>query len=342
MDYKKTMEEITAGLTGNSEIDIRYLNEQTEKYKNHELSKEILRAIGRMLFDLLSGDKRDQFAQAVENDTKSIEAVAENANYQLQHGNTKKAVALLESIIPSIRTLYIDDDMTEYRDFEDPVENVIYVNAYHPTKNVVWQQLNRAAIFRMYGYSLVELKRFEEAKAALETALIFNPVSANTIFEYAELFKMTRTFQPFIKFTKKCLEYAYTPESIARAYRNLGYYYIEQGEFDIATALYYVSLDFDKNKQASSELFFISQKTGDVPAQPNADKVIELFEQEKIQLGASKLALGSLAALSEQSEREERYDLALLFTKMLYRIDHHDSIAEKISELEKRTKTQKQ
>ena len=35
MDFEKIMQEITSGLTGDGEKDIKYLMEQCEKYKDH-------------------------------------------------------------------------------------------------------------------------------------------------------------------------------------------------------------------------------------------------------------------------------------------------------------------
>ncbi len=48
--FDSIMRGITSGLTGNSKVDLAYLQEQMEKYKDHEMSKEILRACGRIMY----------------------------------------------------------------------------------------------------------------------------------------------------------------------------------------------------------------------------------------------------------------------------------------------------
>ncbi len=57
-DFESIMKEITRGLTGNFEQDISYLNEQMEKYKGHEYEKEILRACGRLIYEIMPEDKK--------------------------------------------------------------------------------------------------------------------------------------------------------------------------------------------------------------------------------------------------------------------------------------------
>ena len=58
------MHEITSGLTGNPEQDMKYLKETSEKYKDHQYSQEILRAIGRLMYEMIPDDKRAEVERA--------------------------------------------------------------------------------------------------------------------------------------------------------------------------------------------------------------------------------------------------------------------------------------
>ena len=60
MTYDEIMRKITAGLTGDEEHDRAYLKEQMEKYKEHELSTEIIRACGRLFYDLVPENKKEE------------------------------------------------------------------------------------------------------------------------------------------------------------------------------------------------------------------------------------------------------------------------------------------
>lgn len=65
MTYNEIMQEITSGLTGDYKKDCAYLKNQMEKYNNHNLSKEILRACGRLMFDILPDDKKEELSRVI-------------------------------------------------------------------------------------------------------------------------------------------------------------------------------------------------------------------------------------------------------------------------------------
>lgn len=58
MTYDEIMQSITYGLTGDFETDQIYLKEQMEKYKDHELGKEIIRACARIMYQIIPDDKK--------------------------------------------------------------------------------------------------------------------------------------------------------------------------------------------------------------------------------------------------------------------------------------------
>ena len=62
-DFEAIMTSITAGLSGDSKADIKYLQEQSEKYKDHEYGKEIVRACGRLMYQVLPDDKKEELGK---------------------------------------------------------------------------------------------------------------------------------------------------------------------------------------------------------------------------------------------------------------------------------------
>ena len=61
MTYDEIMEEIKSGLTGDTKVDMKYLMTQMDKYKEHELSQEIIRACGRMIASIMPEDAKEEF-----------------------------------------------------------------------------------------------------------------------------------------------------------------------------------------------------------------------------------------------------------------------------------------
>ncbi len=65
MELDKIVTEIAGGLTGNAKTDLPYLMSQVEKYRNHQLSGEILRACGRLVFGCIPEKKRPELCRIV-------------------------------------------------------------------------------------------------------------------------------------------------------------------------------------------------------------------------------------------------------------------------------------
>ena len=85
MDLEKILKEITSGLTGDNTKDMQYLKEQSEKYKEHEYAKEILRACGRLMYELIPSDKKKELENGFYHKTDHYRIIyeAKEKGYQL-------------------------------------------------------------------------------------------------------------------------------------------------------------------------------------------------------------------------------------------------------------------
>lgn len=299
MTYDEIMREITAGLTGDTEKDTVYLKEQMEKYKEHELAKEILRACGRLFYGLIPEDKKKELAQVIDNDMSGIHAVLDEVKFNVFKKDFGRALELMENLMEKTEKnlLYQNDSVTEYFSFEAPFEFFMYVQKYKAEKEIKWIEYPYAAIYLQYGSLLVDLQRYEEANLALEKALRWNPMSATIMFEYAETYKILGQMDKYIDVSKKAFSVAYTKSDVARAYRNLGYYFIEQEKYQAAIGCYLLSLQYDnESKNAQSELYYIHQKTEGSVEQPTLEELIEIAEIEGIPMEVDRDVLGIAVA----------------------------------------------
>ena len=82
-DFDSIMREITGGLSGDPQKDMAYLEEQMQNYKEHELSKEIIRACGRLIYELIPDDKKEELAKAINNDASGTEAALEEVRFNI-------------------------------------------------------------------------------------------------------------------------------------------------------------------------------------------------------------------------------------------------------------------
>lgn len=102
MGFQDTINEIFKGLTGDNKADIQYLKEQMEQHRDDENSTEIIRALGRKVFELLPDEAKAELNQIIGNEVDTINSTVEEAKFQLSQNNPLKAEELLKSAIDSI------------------------------------------------------------------------------------------------------------------------------------------------------------------------------------------------------------------------------------------------
>ena len=85
--FDEIMDDIASGLTGERENDYPYLQEQMQTYRDHELSEEILRACGRLIYQMTPEDLRRELYQKVSNRHDATEATLDEAAYSIKTGN---------------------------------------------------------------------------------------------------------------------------------------------------------------------------------------------------------------------------------------------------------------
>ncbi|MGZ9587360.1 tetratricopeptide repeat protein [Paenibacillus marinisediminis] len=302
MEYKQIIEKIHNGLTGNSEADIQYLQAQAEEYKHHGQSREIIRAIGKMIYDCLPADKRAAFAQAVSQDEQNVQAQLEQAVSLVAQGELEQAKGLIESLINSIGALNQKDEDSEYFSFHSALEIYLYKELFQPKKAIRQTQHDNSLIYRVYGLILMELNQLDKAVAAFEQSLTWNPLDVETMFELVEVYKQTEDLDRILEIAKRSIEYVSTSGNLARCYRNLGYYYTEMEDYEAAVCFYFLSNSYEANQQATSELQYLAQKLDKPMERPDMKQVAEMLADKGVQLGANDMVIGLAMGLAKQAE----------------------------------------
>ena len=334
MDFKDKIRKIMDGLTGDNEKDLEYLKEQTDIYKNDENALEILRAIGRKMYELMPDDKKDEISKMVGNTNESINMTIEEAMFQLKNNHdTVKAENMFASVIHETEGLFADDEASEYRCFDNMIEKMIYDILEKPQKDVRHPSFNYKLIYYAYGYCLIDNGKPDEAEAALLTAHRWAPVSSQVMFELAEIYKHSKRYDEYISWTRKAMKYVYTPDDIARGYRNLGFYYIDMEKYQLAADLFFFSQFFKETELANSELFYISQKTGELPKQSDIKTFKAELDEEGIQFGANEEIVSILYQFAMILEKQNELSDAITFYMMAYDLIHDDAIKEKAAKL---------
>jgi tetratricopeptide (TPR) repeat protein len=320
-EFDRIMHDITSGLTGDPKNDVPYLMEQCEVYKDHEMGKEIVRACGRLVYEIIPDDKKNELNKVIKNDNTGTESILEEVRFNIYKQNYEKALSLIEPLVCQLdeESPYQDDQVSEYHTFFETFEEVLYGFRYKPEKDLRNAPVPLAEIYLLYGSLLVDLKRIEEAQEAFKKALHWNPVSFMITSEYVETYKVLGDYDTFFKLTIDAFKIAFHPQDVARCFRNLGFYFVEKELYAEAIATYLMSLQYEKDsKQAQSELYYINSKTEGNIKQPSMDDLTHYSEKYGFPMGADQDILGLSFSYGQHFYKEKAMEAAKYFLGITY------------------------
>ncbi len=235
--------------------------------------------------------------------------------------------------------MYEDTDDEKFFCFNNVLEQILYNEVFNPGKELKQVPDNYADMYHKYGALLFEAKRYDEAEAVLKKAVRWNPVDTDILFELSEVYKVRGDWETFLPIMKQCLAYAYSKRALARSYRNLGFYFIEQEKYDTAAALYLFSLFFEsENETAYYELGYIKEKTGKTPHQPSnkeeASVLIKLIEDNGVQTWANPQVIDIALSMGREAMKGNMPDEVRYFLGIAYELSGDKEIGEVLERLE--------
>ena len=336
-DFDLIMRKITVGLNGDPAHDIPYLQQQAQAYKDGEFGREIARACGRLMFDALPEDKKAEFGRLTENNRLGLAAVIEEAQFNMYRRKFPVAEKILSAAVERLEKLnmYRDDAVSEYHTFNSPIEKILYAFLHNPKKTLRQAPEPISDLYLNFGCVLFELKKFTDAELALKKAARWNPIDPNISFEHAEIYKRRGDMAEFYARTIDVYPRAYTKNFLARCYRNLGYYFVEEKLWKPAAACYMFSTHYEPNgKQAQSELWYIQQNADENFSLPSVAEIEQYSEQYKIPLTANRDIVGLALEVGRQTAQAKQNDLAKYFFGIAYDLTESDDIKKMLDDLD--------
>ena len=225
----------------------------------------------------------------------------------------------------------------EYHSFLNPLEEILFYQYIGLEKELAYIPFNEPLfdLYYIYGTLLLENDDFAKAEEYLLKALRINPVSSKTILSLADIYKSkTRTYNRFFLYNVDALKFAYKNEDIARAYRNFGFFYVEENQLDIAAVFYDFSLNFYFNRQAFRELEYL--KSRGINTEIDRKDAENIIESKKIQVGVNPFILDTLRIICADLENRKYYRGALYFYRILYDLTKDNHILGKINSIQNR------
>ncbi|MCR5373439.1 MAG: hypothetical protein K6E41_08240 [Solobacterium sp.] len=334
--YDEIMRDIESGLSGDPKEDAEYLKEMAEVWKDHEEAERIHRAIARLLYGLLPQEGQAKFAADTGKERKDIMERLENVRFLMFRKKYDEALKEMETLVEMAEhSLYADEDAAMYFSFDEAFEEVLYIAVHEPVKEIHRAAIPMSRIYGTYGILLVELGRVAEAQKALEKGLRWNPIDCEIRAEYAETFKMQKDYERYLDEVLASFPYIFRPKFLARAYRDIGYYFIENKKYSEATFLYWLSMRYEPDSRtAQAELYYIEQIAEEEVKQLSVNEVQALSETYEFPLGADHRML-SLAYQMGKHRLETHQPGAEYFLNIAYDFTHDEEIKQMLDSIVK-------
>ena len=330
--YEEIINKIKSNLGENPDLNRQYLSSQIEVYKDHPYNKEIIKEISRMMWDCLSDEEKREFIEVSERENPVMD-ILNDIYYDIENGNYEKPLEKLDKFMETFPEMFEDDKVSEYHYFTNPLEELIFRKYVGLKKELRYIPDNQPLLdlYYVYGFLLLESKQYDRAEEYLKKAIGINPVSARIILELTEIYKVhTYTLNECFIRTSDALKYSYYPQDIARCYRNLGYYYVEENDLKTALALYIYSMEYEASPLAYAEIKFIQSKTGNMELSLN--ECIDIIEGKNIQVGPNPFILDTLDEFIREYEENKLYNQLLYFLELRFDLKNDVETLSKIND----------
>lgn len=331
--YDEIISEIKANLGENNDLNRQYLSSQIEIYKDHPYNKEIIKEISRLMWDCLSDEEKQEYIEISEKENPIMD-ILNDIYFDIENGKYEKPLEKLNEFMNNFPGMYEDDKVSEYHFFTNPLEEMIFRKYIGLEKELRYIPDNQPLLdlYYVYGFLLLENQEYDKAEKYLKKAIKINPVSARIILELTEIYKVhTYTFNEYFIRTCDALKYSYYPQDIARCYRNLGYYYIEENQMKTALALFIYSMEYEASPLAYAEIKYIQSKNDDIELSLN--ECIEIIKDKNIQLGPNPFILETLDELTKEYDENKLYHQLLYFLELKFDLKNDVETLDKINDI---------
>ena len=325
--FDEIMESITSGFSGEWEHDRTYLNQQIQTYKDHALGKEILRACGRLLYEMIPEDKRAKLEQVMGNHHSATQATLDEVRYNISRGDWEKALELMEPLASKMDELVrsgwsADDSESRYFNFRNVTDECIW-RAYNRENRAIRPATEPFAdVYLTYGSCLFEARRYKEAIRACEKAIRWNPANVGIRFELGESYKRLRDMDTYERVLRELYPYIATSADLAHYHRAMGYLSIELGSFRVASAHLMASLLFERSNYPLSEVMFIKMEYGQDYTDMSPQDTIGVLDKSGEVIFPDENTYHALNQLLGDSFKHQDYETTLRTAVELYNFTH--------------------
>ncbi len=247
----------------------------------------------------------------------------------LSDNQPEKALELSEALVKSAddRAERTDFTDTEYYNFTEPMEEVVYRELYRPQKELAYADFPYADIYTLHGDILFELEKYTDSASFYRKAIKWNPVAMKYTWRYMDAEKSLGNIDKYGLLAFNSFSNVFKTAELLQCYMNLAYYFTEKQWFAEAAGCYVLVLRYDPDyKPASASLAVLEQLLGDEFYMPTLLDVRKYAHDLGFPLGANKKLLNSAYAYALDDLKSKDMQSALYFLDIVYDLSQNDEV----------------
>ncbi len=334
MDFDAIMAAIEASLIGDNEKDLVFLEEQKAKYKEHEFAPEILRAIGRLVYERLPEEKKEAWLEILKKEAEKLNQELVKAQDLAISGSPAQAFALLEPLLAKVDTFAKEDRFNDYYSFRDMIDFQLYCYRYKPKQPLRPAAQRYSDLYFLCGYLQMQLGQYNKAFELLLQGIKWNPMDAGIYLALAEASLALGDWEQFFAFTKSAAGLVRSAQELVRCYHYFAYYYENKThDYKTAAMFYTLSQVYFETNSAKAELERMQKEHG-LPAEPPGfTEIEEQLEDLAISPYPDEDVVGITLVLAENAETQQDLVAARNYYEVAYNLTKNDIIKDKLAKI---------
>ncbi len=286
------------------------------------------------------------------NDIEDVKGYYEEFKKLYESGENEKAAEMMKELLENLENninvrkagsvskndvIAIGGDKDSQKDIYISLNHVMeyYIYAYYfkPEVDVKCTELPYNEYYRTYGALCMTLGKYNAAKEAYIHAIEWNPVDLDSILGLAECYKYIGKLERYIAVTVQGYRYCCTRATMARYYRNMGYYHLSKYKTDIARACYIYSNIYYHTDNADSELKYLESALNDKTPKLDIKTMQKIFDENGIEPGPQSDTIGVIYRVGELMMHDNDNKLAKDCFSIVYDITQEKALEALINEL---------
>lgn len=224
------------------------------------------------------------------------------------------------------------------------MEYYIYACYFEPETKVNMPELPIAEYYRTYADLCVKLQKYKRAEDAYKKSLSWNPADLDSYLGLAECYKYLNMLSRYLDITKQAYRFCCSRATMARFYRNMGFYYLSSYNTDMARACYTYSNIYYHTENADSELAYIkealkqaaaNEKTAAEVKDYDIKTMQQMFDKEGVEPGPDSKTIGIIYRVGELMMQDKEYRLAKDCFSIVYDITNEPQLEPLLEELDR-------